>query len=147
MTDIHVFKVEREIVVERRVPEHITQKYPEVVGPWPPIVLRTGDVLVIEPAPDREEWVMRVTPMDDRATAAYRVAAEDVELLVKTLQALAKKANAPAALGEIGVAASAVTQARKYLEADEEAKRLADAALAAVRALANHVCLRGEVGW
>ena len=142
MPDVHVFKTEQEHIIERTTPKYLAEQ-------WPEVVLRAGDLVVLEPArTPHGEWVMRVTPEDEgRGLVAYRIAAEDVELLVKSLQELAQKANAPAALLKLHVAAVALKEAWKYVQSDAEAERLADAALDAVRALKDHVCKRGEVGW
>lgn len=141
MPDVHVFKTERVLVVARTTPEYLAEQ-------WPEVVLRAGDVVVLEPSRFRDEWVMRVTPeSEERELSAYRIAAADVGFLVKSLNELAKKANAPAALLKLHVAAVALKEAWKYVQSDAEAERLADAALDAVRALEGHVCKRGEVGW
>lgn len=141
MPDVHVFKTERELIVARTTPEYLTEQ-------WPPVLLRVGDLIVLEPAKLRDEWVMRVTPeSEERELSAYRVAAADIAFLLKSLQELAKKANAPAALLKLHVAATAIAKAREYLAADAEAGRLADAAGDALRELEGHVKERGEVGW
>lgn len=141
MPEVHVFKIEKEIVVARTTPEYLTEQ-------WPEVVLRAGDVAVLEPSGFSDEWSMLVTPGDEaRESVVYRIAAADAGFLVKSLQELAKKANAPAALLRLHAATRALEAAQKYLSADAEATRLADAALDAVRALEGHVKEREEVGW